>query len=66
MIVKKYWHTYKHQFKRYDYMGIFLFGFIPIFIMRSDTQSDFILLPLIPAIAVKSHITMLRLMPMAR
>ena len=38
MIVKKYWHIYKHQFKRYDYMGIFLFGFIPIFIMRSDTQ----------------------------
>ena len=38
MIVKKYWHTYKHQFKRYGYMGIFLFGFIPIFIMRSDTQ----------------------------
>ena len=25
MIVKKYWHTYKHQFKRYDYMGIFLY-----------------------------------------
>ena len=38
MIVKKYWHTYKHQFKRSDYMGIFLFGFIPIFIIRSDTQ----------------------------
>ena len=33
MIVKRYWHTYKHQFKRYNYMGI-----IPIFITRSDSQ----------------------------
>ena len=37
MIVKKYWYTYKY-YKRYDYMGIFLFGFIPIFIMRSDSE----------------------------
>lgn len=37
MIVKKYWRTYKH-YKRYDYMGIFLFDFIPIFITRSDSQ----------------------------
>ena len=37
MIVKKYWHSYKN-YRRYNYMGIFLFGFIPIFITRSDIQ----------------------------
>lgn len=35
MIVKKYWH--KHFINsKYEYMGIFLFGFIPIYIRRSD------------------------------
>lgn len=35
MIVKKYWHR-GAGYSRYDYCGIFLFGIIPIFIVRSD------------------------------
>jgi hypothetical protein len=35
MIVKKYWHK-GHSIDRRNYMGIFLFGFIPLYIVRSD------------------------------
>jgi hypothetical protein len=35
MIVKKTWYKHKH-YTRYDYMGIFLFGFIPVFINRTE------------------------------
>lgn len=35
MIVQRYWHT-NSGYLRYDYMGIFLFGFIPLYIVRSD------------------------------
>lgn len=35
MIIKKYWHCYRHH-DRYNYMGIFLLGFIPLYIRRSD------------------------------
>lgn len=35
MIVKKTWHNYKNH-KRYDYMGIFLLGFIPLYINRTE------------------------------
>ena len=39
MIIKKYWHSYRGKYhNRYDYMGIFLFGFIPLYISRSDYQ----------------------------
>lgn len=36
MIIKKYWHTYTRHRDRYNYFGIFLFGFIPLYISRSD------------------------------
>lgn len=36
MIVKKYWHK-GSGYNRHDYMGIFLFGFIPLFILKSDS-----------------------------
>ncbi len=36
MIIKKYWHTYNRHRDRYNYLGIFLFGFIPLYISRSD------------------------------
>lgn len=35
MIVKKYWHKYDYG-KRRNFMGIFLFGFIPLYIVQSD------------------------------
>lgn len=35
MIIKKYWHK-GAGFQRRNYMGIFLFGFIPLYIVRSD------------------------------
>lgn len=35
MIIKKYWHKFKFHERR-NYMGIFLFGFIPLYIVRSD------------------------------
>lgn len=35
MIIKKYWHK-SYAVSRYNYMGIFLFGFIPLYICRSD------------------------------
>lgn len=35
MIVKKYW-SKEFAYSRYEYMGIFLFGFIPLYIRRSD------------------------------
>ena len=38
MIIKKYWHKYTKNYSRIDYMGIFLFGFIPLYIARSDTN----------------------------
>jgi hypothetical protein len=36
MIYKKYWHGFTRQRDRYNYMGIFLLGFIPLYIKRSD------------------------------
>ena len=35
MIIKKYWHK-DFAYSSYNYMGIFLFGFIPLYIRRSD------------------------------
>jgi hypothetical protein len=35
MIVKKYWHK-GIGYSRRNYMGIFLFGFIPLYIVKSD------------------------------
>ena len=35
MIIKKYWHK-PYGVGRYTYMGIFLLGFIPLYIVRSD------------------------------
>jgi hypothetical protein len=35
MIIKKYWHR-DIGAGRYEYCGIFLLGFVPIFIVRSD------------------------------
>lgn len=35
MIIKKYWHKEKH-YRTYHYMGVFLLGFIPLYIRRSD------------------------------
>lgn len=35
MIVKKYWHK-GSGFCRVNYLGWFLFGFIPIYIIKSD------------------------------
>ena len=35
MIIKKYWHK-GYGIDRRDYVGIFLFGFIPLYIVRSD------------------------------
>lgn len=37
MIYKKYWHKYKKH-ARYDYKGIFLFGFIPLYVCRGDNN----------------------------
>jgi hypothetical protein len=36
MIVKKYWTHYDKWRHKYAYKGIFLLGFIPIYIERSD------------------------------
>lgn len=36
MIYKKYWHKTHRSGGRTNYMGIFLFGFIPLYIVRSD------------------------------
>ena len=38
MIIKKYWYKRTGYGGRYDYMGIFLFGFIPLYIVRSNDQ----------------------------
>ena len=35
MIIKKYWHK-SYVISRRNYMGIFLFGFIPLYIVISD------------------------------
>ena len=35
MIIKKYWHK-PYGIGRYNYMGIFMLGFIPLYIVRSD------------------------------
>lgn len=35
MIVYKEWHAYIHH-DRYNYKGVFLFGFIPLYIQRTD------------------------------
>ena len=35
MIIKKYWHRFSGLY-RYNYMGIFMFGIIPLYICRSD------------------------------
>ena len=40
MIVQKYWHK-GHGIDRRDYMGIFLFGFIPLYIVRSDNGHSY-------------------------
>ena len=36
MIYKKYWHKTYRSGGRRNYMGVFLFGFIPLYIVRSD------------------------------
>lgn len=36
MIIKKYWHRYDKFRNRRNYMGVFLFGFMPLYIVRSD------------------------------
>ena len=36
MIIKKYWHRFDRFRNRRNYMGIFLFGFIPLYIICSD------------------------------
>lgn len=36
MIVYKEWHTYTRYRDRYNYKGVFLFGFIPLYIRRTD------------------------------
>lgn len=36
MIVYKKWHRHNRFRYRYDYKGVFLFGFIPLYIQRSD------------------------------
>lgn len=39
MIYKKYWHRFirkRDKFHKYNYTGIFLLGFIPLYIERSD------------------------------
>lgn len=36
MIVYKKWHRYNRRRDCYDYKGVFLFGFIPLYIQRSD------------------------------
>lgn len=36
MIFKKYWHKVDKYRNRINYMGIFLFGFIPLYIVQSD------------------------------
>ena len=36
MIYKKYWHSFTRNRSKYNYMGIFLLGFIPLYIKRSD------------------------------
>lgn len=38
MIVKRYWSRRTGVCSRYDYMGIFLFGFIPLYIERSNIR----------------------------
>lgn len=35
MIIKKYWYRYDKFRNRKNYMGIFLLGFIPLYIVRS-------------------------------
>lgn len=36
MIIYKKWHTYNRFRDRYNYKGVFLFGFIPLYIQRTD------------------------------
>ena len=36
MIYKRYWHKITRFHARYNYMGIFLLGFIPLYVRRSD------------------------------
>ena len=36
MIVYKEWHKITRYRERYNYKGIFLFGFIPLYIQRTD------------------------------
>ncbi len=36
MIIKKYWHKYDKFHNRRNYMGFFLLGFIPLYIVCSD------------------------------
>lgn len=36
MIYKKYWHKTHTYGGKTNYMGIFLLGFIPLYIVRSD------------------------------
>lgn len=37
MIIKRHWHKYRGRSRsRYNYYGWFLFGFIPIYVVRSD------------------------------
>lgn len=36
MIIKKHWHKYNRYHHRMNYIGVFLFGFIPLYIARSD------------------------------
>lgn len=38
MIIYKEWHRYTRFRDRYNYKGVFLLGFIPLFITRTDKQ----------------------------
>ena len=40
MIYKKYWHNTLRKGGRYNYMGVFLFGFIPLYVVRSDRTNQ--------------------------
>lgn len=38
MIIYKEWHRYDRFRNRYDYKGVFLLWFIPLFIIRTDKK----------------------------
>lgn len=40
MVVKRFWHR-GYGVNRRNYMGIFLFGFIPLYIVKSDNSCKY-------------------------